>query len=413
MTQVYTRRGRAGPGDRHPGRARAPSCRRRRAARDGYAAVQLGFGAKKPQRVDQGRCAGTSRRPARRSVQRAARVPPSDGDAPAVGQRRDRVGDVFKEGDGSTSPGSARGAATRASSSATTSAASRVARHARVLPPRRLDRQPLVPGARLQGQAHGGPVRQRARHDAEPRGRRGARRARTCCSSAAPCPGRAAVRSWSASSAAGVERVSESWQDEHRDRSRRVARREGAVGDDRRCRRRLRRAGARSTCSTRSCACSSASRRAGTRVDQDARRRPRRRQEAVAAEGHRPGARRQHALADLGRWRDRSSVRSRATTRTACRSQARRAALRSALAPNAARTARLVVVDGSSSPRPKTKRMVEMLRGLGIDGQRADRDRRRATHASSAPARNLPERQGAARGRPQRVRHPALRSISC
>ena len=94
-----------------------------------------------------------------------------------------------------------------------------------------------------------------------------------------------------------------------------------------------------------------ANRRAGTHVHQDARRRARRRQEAVEAEGHRPRARRQHRARRSGPAAPSSSDRSRATTRTACRASARRSALRSALA--------------------------QQLREGAADRGRQDRDRRR------------------------------------
>src|SRR5690606_15244660 len=48
---------------------------------------------------------------------------------------------------------------------------------ARVLPPRRLDREPLLSGPRLQGKADGGALRQRPGDDAELDGRPGAPRA--------------------------------------------------------------------------------------------------------------------------------------------------------------------------------------------------------------------------------------------
>ena len=183
---------------------------------------------------------------------------------------------------------------------------------------------------------------------------------RTCCSSAARCPGardgivvvrrraaeRDAVGRWR-SDTVTLPVVSQ---------TRAAGRRGRAAGAA------VRRAGARAP-AARGGAEPARVAAAPARRDQDARLRPRRRQEAVAAEGHRPRPRRQHPLADLGRRRRPSSGRSRATTPTACRSArgARRCARRS---PTRHATEQLVGRRRDRrSPRPKTKRMVEMLDG--------------------------------------------------
>jgi large subunit ribosomal protein L4 len=68
---------------------------------------------------------------------------------------------------------------------------------------------------------------------------------------------------------------------------------------------------------------------------------------------------------------------------------ARRAALRSALADRHA-AGTLVVVDGLSLAEPKTKLMVECLRGLGLDGARVLIVLAGADPAIERAARNLP-----------------------
>jgi len=140
MTQVYTAEGvlvpvtviEAGP---------CTVVATRRAERDGYAAAQLGFGAATAEKLPkamrgQFRKAGTGAF----RVLREFRL--SGDDAPAVGSEL-TVSDVFAAGE---------------------------------LPARRVDRQPIVPRSRVQGQAHGRPVRGRARHHTQPPGRGGATR---------------------------------------------------------------------------------------------------------------------------------------------------------------------------------------------------------------------------------------------
>ena len=111
-----------------------------------------------------------------------------------------------------------------------------------------------------------------------------------------------------------------------------------------------------------------ASRRAGTAADQDARLRQRRRQEALEAEGHRPRPRRQHAARRSGRggamiFRPAAA---RLLVPAAALGAAGRAALR---ARGAARRGQAASWSTRSrSPEPKTKRMVECLAGLGVEG---------------------------------------------
>src|ERR1051325_6641751 len=137
MTQGYSAQGvlvpvtviLAGPG---------PVVATRRGERDGYAAAQMGFGAARAQRLPkplagQFTKAGTGAF----AVLREFRL--ADGEAPAVGSQI-RVGDGGRH----DAPPVQR--------------LPRVARHARILPPRRLDREPLLSGARLQGQADGRPL---------------------------------------------------------------------------------------------------------------------------------------------------------------------------------------------------------------------------------------------------------------
>ena len=78
--------------------------------------------------------------------------------------------------------------------------------------------------------------------------------------------------------------------------------------------------------------------------DQEPRARQRQRQEAVAAEGHRPRARRLRSATRCGGTAARCSARSRAATTSSCRRRSRRGALRAALAQKM-KDGALVVVD--------------------------------------------------------------------
>ena len=68
---------------------------------------------------------------------------------------------------------------------------------------------------------------------------------------------------------------------------------------------------------------------------------------------------------------------------------ARRAALRAAVADRHS-TGKLLVVDGLQLPEAKTKRMIECLHGLGLDGQSVLIVLARADDAIQRAARNLP-----------------------
>ena len=199
MTQVFTGRGQPRAGD---GRSRPGPCtvvQAKTPARDGYAAVQLGFGAAKAAARRRRRCAATFAKAGTGRLPRAARVP-------ARRRRRARrsgtsvaVGDVFKAGDRVDVTGITKGRGTAGVMKRHHfSGFPGVARHARVLPARRLDRQPLVPGPRLQGQAHGGPAT--ATSASRRATSRSSRCAPTsiCCWCAARSRARAAARSSSA-----------------------------------------------------------------------------------------------------------------------------------------------------------------------------------------------------------------------
>ena len=76
-------------------------------------------------------------------------------------------------------------------------AASAQPRHEGQAPLAGVDRRLRHAVAGVQGHADGRPVRERAGHRAEPRGRRSPTPSATCCSSRAPCPARTAAWSWS------------------------------------------------------------------------------------------------------------------------------------------------------------------------------------------------------------------------
>ena len=111
---------------------------------------------KKPQRATQGVSRSTASKAGKgvfqvlrefRLGEAATRCAPGDEIA---------VDRVFKRGDSVDVTGVTKGRGyTGVDQAPPASAVSRQPRHARVLPPRRLDRQPFVPGPRVQGQAHG------------------------------------------------------------------------------------------------------------------------------------------------------------------------------------------------------------------------------------------------------------------
>ena len=166
-------------------------------------------------------------------------------------------------------------------------------RNPRVLPPRRLDRQPLLSGACLQGQAHGRAERQRARDDAEPGQSSVFAPRRTSCWCAARCPEPQRHRRAPAGGEGGASWLSALNVPLRSQRNEPLGEFDLPAEVFRRpVRRHL---------LYEAVKMQQANRRAGTRVDQDAGLRQRRRQEAVAPEGHRSGPRRKQPLAHLGR----------------------------------------------------------------------------------------------------------------
>ena len=168
----------------------------RQKARDGYVAAQLGFGAVKAQRVVKPRRgqfskAGTEPFRVLREFPVRGEEPPVVGTTftvgPGIRRGRPRPGDRYQQGPGDR----------RRREAARIRRVSGVARHARVLPARRLDRQPVVSGARAQGQAHVRTSRSRARDHAQSEGRGGARPTSISCWYGAPYP--APATAWSSS----------------------------------------------------------------------------------------------------------------------------------------------------------------------------------------------------------------------
>ena len=143
MTQVYTP-----PGELVPVTViEAGPCtvvQAKTADRDGYAAVQLGFGSEKPQRARPRRRVGHCVQGRQGRLPGAARVPPA---ATALERRRDEltVDELFKRRRPGRRHRHHQGPRLhRRHQAARLQRLPRQPRHARVLPPRRLDRQPLV-----------------------------------------------------------------------------------------------------------------------------------------------------------------------------------------------------------------------------------------------------------------------------
>ena len=241
-----------------------------------------------------------------------------------------------------------RARASRARSSATTSHAAR-SRTARTTCARRARSAPrawparVMKGIRGPGQMGNKRVTQQGLEIVEVD-----RRRTTCCSSAAPCPARAAAR-WRC---APMPRRSRSSAAATVDARRRGLR--GAVQRPARARDRAR----------------GAERAApGHRGDEDARQGPRRRREAVAPEGHRPRPRRLLALAASGRAAASSSARARATTpsRSTARRAAPRCAARCRSTPSAARSPSST---RRASTRRRRKQAVAAARATGASRSR-------------------------------------------
>ncbi len=155
--------------------------------------VQLGFGEQKPQRAAKAYRNHCPRRG--RASSGAARVPPARTTRPTRSARSSRSSGVFKAGDlvdvtGITKGRGFTGVIKRHGFSGFPGShgTHEYFRHGGSIGNR------SYPGPRLQGQAHGRPVRQRARDHAESRGRRGASGRPRLISCAVPSRARAAVR---------------------------------------------------------------------------------------------------------------------------------------------------------------------------------------------------------------------------
>ena len=236
----------------------------------------------------------------------------------------------------------------------------------------------------------------RARRESAPRARRGARRAQRHRRRAPRRP------------AAPERRGSATWRARHGDAPGRVA--DARAGRRaRRCRRRSSAGPVREHLLHEMVKSQLrvAARRHGRH--QDAALRPRRRQEAVEAEGHGPRPRGQHRARRCGRGGAVDLRPAAARLRaTGCRARARQAALRAALAARHGE-GKLSSSTRSRCAEPKTKRMVECLAGLGLEGSAlvvlgAPRRRRAARGAQPAA------REGDPRGRPQRLRRARARA---
>ena len=118
---------------------------------------------------------------------------------------------------------------------------------------------------------------------------------------------------------------------------------------------------------------------------EDPRRSARRRQEAVGAEGHRPGARRLEPQPDLGRRRRARSPRSRAASRRRSTARCIAARMRSMLselrAPGSPDRRRRA----SALEAPKTKLLASTSSRRGRLDERADRRRGASTRSCSWP----------------------------
>ena len=304
--------------------------------RDGYEAVQLAFGATKEKQLN---------RPELGHLKKADAAPHKHlvefRDEAAELLVGDTVtADTFAEGDKVKVAGVSKGKGFQGTikrhNFKSGPEVARLAQRART----RIDRRFGLAGARHEGRPRTWPDGQPARDAARPDDRARRRRPRTCCSCAAPCPAPAAA-SWRCAAMAdapilgATKKVKLDAVGVRRSLQQPARPRDGPRGAERAPRRQ--------------------------RLDQDARRGPRRRRQAVAPEGHGPRPRRILALADLDRRRH--DLRP-AAAQLHLQGQPQGAPRRAAQRAVGARRPRL-----ARDPRPRAVRR----HAVGQAGRRADR----------------------------------------